>query len=445
MNQIWTLHIENFARIKEADITVSPLMCFVGDNNSGKSYVMSLLWGIMSNEEFFCDNPYVELESYKCCKNFILEHLAEDITINDNAALLYLTFFNDLLDVRKDELMQRIFNQVVPIGKIEIRNFSRSKEMSLEIRRSEKKAQMGFKRALELITSDENDLIGINLPIDDKYLDIALWRANVNIAFSLFMTDWLTATKTITEALPIYLPASRTGFLMTYRQIASGSLKGGQPTLTLPYVQFLQLLLELTDSDSQVQDGYKELVNFIRSELLHGTIKVKNDGNIIRYQASDMKAELPLSVTSSVVTELASLLLLLTTTIPLRLLIIEEPEAHLHPALQKKIAQLLVRFVHSGIPVWITTHSDTIIHHFNNMLNLNALAQETKTALLEEFDYGEEDLLNSDEINLYQFERDETKTTIQKLPAGKYGFKSTSFNKAIDDLTREIFAFQEED
>ena len=158
-----------------------------------------------------------------------------------------------------------------------------------------------------------------------------------------------------------------------------------------------------------------------------------------------MSEELPLSVTSSVVTEIASLLLLLTTKIPLRLVIIEEPEAHLHPALQKKIAQLLVRFVHSGVPIWITTHSDTILHHFNNMLNLNALADGDKERLLEEFNYTKKDLLTPAEINLYQFERGLSHTTITKLVAGKYGFKATSFNEAIDSLAREIFSFQEDE
>lgn len=37
MNQKWTLHIENFARIEKAGIEILPLMCFIGDNNSGKS------------------------------------------------------------------------------------------------------------------------------------------------------------------------------------------------------------------------------------------------------------------------------------------------------------------------------------------------------------------------------------------------------------------------
>ena len=408
----------------------------------------------MSNEEFFFSQENVQLESYKTCKDFILTHTYEVVSIDQETAQTFVNFFNDLLNSRKDDLVSRIFNHNIVIDKLEIRNFISSKDLSVKIKRSKKKSQLSFERKLTTKldigkSTDKHDLniyqISVELPVEEKYIESALWKASIHIAFNLIMFDWLTVTKAITEAFPIYLPASRTGFLMTYRQIASGSLKGGQPTLTLPYVQFLQLLLELTDSDSQVQDGYKELVNFIRSELLHGTIKVKNDGNIVRYQASDMKAELPLSVTSSVVTELASLLLLLTTTIPLRLLIIEEPEAHLHPALQKKIAQLLVRFVHSGIPVWITTHSDTILHHFNNMIKLRNRSEEEREELLKDFGYTEEDLLTPEEISLYQFERDETQTTIQKLSAGKYGFKSTSFNKAIDDLTREIFAFQEED
>lgn len=35
-----------FAFSKSAEIQVAPLTLFVGDNNSGKSYLMFLLWGI---------------------------------------------------------------------------------------------------------------------------------------------------------------------------------------------------------------------------------------------------------------------------------------------------------------------------------------------------------------------------------------------------------------
>lgn len=35
--------IEKFGKIERAEIQVSPLTLFVGDNNSGKSYLLSLL------------------------------------------------------------------------------------------------------------------------------------------------------------------------------------------------------------------------------------------------------------------------------------------------------------------------------------------------------------------------------------------------------------------
>ena len=136
---------------------------------------------------------------------------------------------------------------------------------------------------------------------------------------------------------------------------------------------------------------------------------------------------------------------MLKTKIPVKLILIEEPEAHLHPALQKKIAQLLIRFVHSGIPIWITTHSETILQHFNNMIKLYNRSEQDREDLLERFHYTKDDLLSPDEINLYQFTREEKQTLIEPLKSGKYGFVVPSFNKAIDELTQEIFAFQEED
>lgn len=40
----YTIHVEQFGKIKKADIRVAPLTLFVGDNNSGKSYLLSLVW-----------------------------------------------------------------------------------------------------------------------------------------------------------------------------------------------------------------------------------------------------------------------------------------------------------------------------------------------------------------------------------------------------------------
>ena len=42
-----TLYVKNFAKIKEAKIELSPFTLFIGDNNSGKSYLMTLVYGLI--------------------------------------------------------------------------------------------------------------------------------------------------------------------------------------------------------------------------------------------------------------------------------------------------------------------------------------------------------------------------------------------------------------
>lgn len=44
----WILHIKEFGKIMEATVQPAPFTVFIGDNNSGKSYLMTLLYGILS-------------------------------------------------------------------------------------------------------------------------------------------------------------------------------------------------------------------------------------------------------------------------------------------------------------------------------------------------------------------------------------------------------------
>ena len=41
------IHIKNFGKIDSADIDLSSLVIFVGENNSGKTYVMQLIYGLI--------------------------------------------------------------------------------------------------------------------------------------------------------------------------------------------------------------------------------------------------------------------------------------------------------------------------------------------------------------------------------------------------------------
>ena len=448
MNQRWTLHVENFARIESADIEISPLMCFIGDNNSGKSYIMALLWGIIANGHMFYydkNKSCVDSPEYVTCREWLLSNFGKKVEITPDTAQKYIDWFNEILDANKTRLTRNIFNSEIAIGKIEIRHFSVTQKVTVTL--NDKTIQKGYGYT----------------PINSTEFELDIYRDNPEALFvSNFLTVWHLLMFGLTriaksleyEETPIYLPASRTGLLLVHRLIAGKATRNMfslnsdddfQEKLTAPYVQFLELLIKLQNTAEIKSERKMALIRFLQDEIIHGNVTVKEEGKTIRYSPEDSDTELPMSITSSAVTEIASLLLLLTTRIPLRLVVIEEPEAHLHPALQKKIAQLLIRFAHNGIPIWITTHSDTILQHFNNMIKLNNHLEDEREELLKEFRYTDEDLLSPEEINLYQFERGDKHTTIQKLQSGKYGFVVPSFNNAIDRLMSEIFAFQEDD
>jgi len=120
MNKKWTLHVENFAKIKSADVTIAPLMCFVGDNNSGKSYLMSILWGILTlGKDIFPKKPS-EARVYKQCEDWLKAHINTEIELSENDMELYINWFNELLNTQKKSLVRKIFNYDVEVEKLKI-------------------------------------------------------------------------------------------------------------------------------------------------------------------------------------------------------------------------------------------------------------------------------------------------------------------------------------
>ena len=84
MEQRWTLKLENFAKIGNAEIELSPFICFLGDNNSGKSYLMSLLWGLLTLGKDIFPKKKTEAKSYLVCEEWLKASLNKEISINED-------------------------------------------------------------------------------------------------------------------------------------------------------------------------------------------------------------------------------------------------------------------------------------------------------------------------------------------------------------------------
>lgn len=442
MNKRWTLHIENFAKIESADITIAPLMCFVGDNNSGKSYLMSILWGILTlGKDIFPKQPS-EAKAYKQCEFWLKEHINAETQMSEPDMDLYINWFNELLNVQKKSLVKKIFNYEVEIEKVKIINYVRNKPIKLVWEKSGNKYSVtnNYIKFPEIHQINRDELLRMNAYI--------CWNLLMEgIAAPLYTS--IVKGRRIGE--PIYLPASRTGFMLTYSQLIENSLQisfspelhENTSTLTLPYVDFLQLITKF-EINKKESKKYSEIIEYIEKNMTRGNVSVKKDMlPVIKYQPEGSDKEIPLYVASSIVSEISPLLLVLKSSINFKAIIIEEPEAHLHPELQQKMARLIINMMNLGVPVWITTHSDTILQHINNMMKLKNHIRSNE--LQQEFGYKKNDLLSRDDVEMYQFiTQNNGKTRLRSLEATKYGFVVPTFNDALEKIVEEVYAFQED-
>ena len=107
----WKLIVENYGKIKSAEIEVAPLTLFVGDNNSGKSYLMSLLWGIKQyGVESLIGNKLVYTEQAKkivewVCKQLEIARERRKLEVSlEEISLLLEQFLNTELKRNKNKL-----------------------------------------------------------------------------------------------------------------------------------------------------------------------------------------------------------------------------------------------------------------------------------------------------------------------------------------------------
>ncbi|KYD28508.1 AAA family ATPase [Parageobacillus toebii] len=447
MEQSWVLKVERFGKIKNGEIEIAPFMLFIGDNNSGKSYMMSLLWGVLSEGRKLFPKEPPSTRIYQEIDRFLERSIGNTCFIADEEAQLFVQWFNDILRNKKSEFIKTIFRRKIPIGSLSIERYHRSKPLKLIFVKKESLDGTRF--------SSGRDYIRIPYTERSKEQATERYRMAQYITWNLLM-DELTSpfypparqggiqTRAIGEAL--YLPASRTGFMLSYKalvqdimeRIIAGEGEEHSLKFTLPVYRFLQALLRL---DENGKSKYEDVGRFIEEHIVYGTMKQEKGPIPSFYYCPKGKQEnLPLYVTSSLVTELSPLILFLKSKTTYRSLFFEEAEAHLHPRVQRILATALVKLVNRGMPVWLTTHSDILLQQINNLMKL--YKHPKKEQLMQRYHYTEEDVLNPKKVKAYQFHNVDNETIIKQLVPTENGFPAETFNKVILELNEETYAFQ---
>lgn len=211
-----------------------------------------------------------------------------------------------------------------------------------------------------------------------------------------------------------YLPADRTGVMHSHQVVVSAivqnaSMVGLQPSAGVPMLSgvladFLTLMIGIGSkhqSRARNREGVK-LAGPLEGNLLGGTVRVENSEAgypTFAYRPKGWRDELPLMRASSMVSELAPVVLYLRHIIGSGdVLIIEEPEAHLHPAMQAAFARELARLVHAGVRIVMTTHSEWFLEQIGNLVRLSDLPRKRRRGL-----DAADCALNPDEVGAWLF------------------------------------------
>ena len=455
------LTVSNFGPIAEANIELRPMSVFVGPSNTGKSYTAALIYALhrffnaysywywqdmnlnLSNKDVATTLAWVRetnsnLQRAKREQSSLIE-LPESIDALVRSLLIRNIKHSG--DVLESELV-RCFG--MDKSKDLIRHSSDSHTLfSLWRNFSESGRNDLFRYNVELTNSGTEITASIpnNVELTNSGTKIAASIPNtlsrqIRVDSTLSPEDWINKSELdeerVAEALLIefanavvsnmaaslshpayYLPADRAGVMHAHQVavrglIASASRTGLRRDSPMPVLSgvlgdFLEQLVELAEPWHRRHKSDNDLALRLEQALLKGTVRVEqsqiNYPSFV-YRPDGWKQDLPLMSASSMVSELAPVVLYLRHVVqPGDLLIIEEPESHLHPAMQVEFTRQLAVAVQAGVRILITTHSEWVLEELANLVRLSELPKERRTGIDDE-----DVVLSPDQVGAWFFE-----------------------------------------
>ena len=417
-----SLSVSNFGPIAEANVELRPLTVFVGPSNTGKSYLAVLIYVL---HRFFRDDVS-QLSGFRLPGAFSLRRGGRVLT--EEARKGVHDFAREVIRQVRDVGGGRV---VIPeavavwvgsmlaahqerIGFDIKRCFGRDNLQSLIRKDSRRPASIvlrpmetGATAPLEYVVTVEPDDVslrvaipqGASVEIGTGDPDEMETLASLAEAERLSPADEDVHLRIADAIIPrrlvgplgvpaYYLPADRTGVMHAHSVVVSATIEGASmtglrptpqtPVLSGVLADFLRQLMVMGQRPRVRRGHSHELWRRLEEHILRGSVQIDRSapGNYpqFNYRPEGWKEDLPLMTASSMVSDLAPIVLYLRHVVERNdLLIIEEPESHLHPEAQTALAREIVGLVANGIRVLVTTHSDWMLQQFANHVRLSGL------------------------------------------------------------------------
>lgn len=382
------IHINRLGLIRDADIELSPLMVFSGESGLGKSYVAIL-----------CHYFFHVLLNEKRLSSFIIQQYAS----------LSVDFFDQSKDIPDSGV-------ALTFSKSDLENWLAEDainylgymlgcgEMNADI-----SVNLPDVIAPDITFTYERELVGIDNN-EDLYWKLSVMHLTYRfrqlgiqdespysfvLRFALIAELFDSDFKALTMALT--LPPSRGSFFTERIDPQTGLFKN-----------FIESMRVLESADEIPDHVSQDCVNLFQT-LMDGDVSKTGDKYVYHTHGDD----LPITAAASSVREMAPLQLLIKKRhIKTVAILIEEPEARLHPLKQRMIADAIVAMAKYGAMMQITTHSDYFLRRINDLVRLHTIQKKKDSSeyksLCEEMNLNPELTLDPNILSAYFLERDET-------------------------------------
>lgn len=469
--------VKNFGPIKEGEFDLKPLTIFIGPNNSGKSYMALLVYAL--SQALATRHQGMTLRyglSYTALgrDRRSIEQADPELTtwltekLGTRARVAKFRDFPKILQQALQNQLQEYISTVAAEVEISLRDYFAYEEIKeLVLLRNGSGAL-----TVEIVNTKLDPLLTVQVSIEDGKcrVDIPLPKLNTyqvaladlrrypllpELMGSLLVNDvWLKHLKSygFPNSSAYYLPSARSGILQGWQIYASMALRVvrsrlGFERIELPRLpgvagDFLEILWDrlFAFSRRQRERPLQPALELLESEIFRGRVsfeETRPEQPLILYKSGPV--EVPLQRASSMIAELAPLDLWLKYLLrPEDLLIIDEPEAHLHPENQRLLARLLVRLVRTEVGVVCPTHSSLILHQLSNQILAAQLDPETREK--QGLQYTADDLIKSEEVGVYLFDVQEDGTHILPVPVdAEIGISEDEFLRVAESIGDETY------
>lgn len=406
--------IKKLGRVTDSSIEIAPMMIFSGESGMGKSYLA------------------------------LLAHYFYDVLIFSDRMKRMVGLFEeygyDYASMVKDFSKEGV---ALTISKHQIEDWMKKDAISY----------LRFMLNSDQLEGDIQILLPSTVP-DDITIGYRVVKAglvnreSVDIVLTIGQISYRVTQSAINDITPY---ASILAFFLT--DCLYGDLYALQATFNMPpsrgpvlsenvignsgmYKDFIADVNDLSNVQSN-----PAIVSESLMEQLHGIMEgeVKKEDNRFVYQTDGVS--MPISAAASSIREIAPLQLLASkVNMWQTAILIEEPEAHLHPNKQRMMADVVGCIHQAGAFLHLTTHSDYFLRRINELILFQRYAdshsEEETAQLAERTEISLSCGIDAKKVVAYIVERQSdgsSKVIEQDL---KHGVPFTTFNDAVRESMR---------